>query len=659
MSSSLAGLVNLSSWTGGINVPSLISSLSAAYQIPVTQLQHQQASVQSTLSSWGTLQGAVSSLQSTVSALQQISQLNNRTATLSNAGVASAHVSAQAPLGTYSLSNVVLAQSQSVYSAAFSSSNNQVVGDGSLQIQVGSGTATTININSGNDTLAGIAAAINGAGAGVNAAVVYDGTGYRLTVTSDNTGAASAFSISASGTGALSGLAYSAATSGSSAMTLSQAAQNASLTINGLPVTSASDTVSGAIPGVSLSLLSSGSSTLTVGNDTADFTTAVQAFVTSFNTAMGTINNLTSLQSTATSGGSGVTGPGPLIGNASVSALRTQLLSIISSQGITASSGSAYSSLAAVGINLTQDGTLALDTTSLGAALTADYNGVAGLFGQIGSSASTNLTGIKAGSTTQAGTYAVNVTSPATQATLTASAAIPSGGLASAENLTISEGATVVTVSLAAGATIDSVVSSINATLTQQGLGSIVASNANGLLQLQTAGYGSKQQFSAISDVAAGGGGTGIGNIKQIVTGADVAGTVNGQAASGSGQVLTVTGPGAALGLQVTVTGQGTGAVGNVTLTQGIYQQLTSVLSTALDHRSGFISASETGVSGTITAIQTQIKMAQQNATAQIALLTQQFTAMETEVASMQQVGQYLTAFFNTGNSSSSSSSKG
>ena len=656
MSSSLSNLVNLSSWTGGINVPSLITSLSAAYQVPVTQLQNTVKTDQATLSAWGTLQGAVSSLQSTVSALQQISSLNNRVANLSNSAAVSASVSADAPLGTYTLSNMVLAQAQSLYSQDFASAANTSVGNGSLQIQVGSGAVTTVTIDSSNNTLNGIAAAINAAGAGVNAAVVYDGTGYRLTVTSNDTGAANAFTISASGTGSLSVLSYSAASSASSGMTLSQSALNASVTINGLPVTSASDTVSGAIPGVTLNLLqASGSTSLTVANDTSSFVTAVQAMVTSFNTAMGTINNLTSLNSTATSGGSGVTGPGPLIGDAGVTGLRSALLSIISSQGIADSSGSAYTSLGSVGINLAQDGTLVLDSASLSAALTVDYNGAAGLFGQVGTTSTTNLQYLGASSSTQAGTYAVNVSAPATQATVTASGSFAASGLGSAETLTFVSGTTTVNVNLASGSTLDAAVATINATLSQQGLGNIVASNAGGVLQLQTSGYGSAQQFSVVSNVASGG--SGIGSTQLSASGTDVAGTINGQAASGVGQTLTVTGPGAALGLQVQATGQGTGGVGSVTLTQGIYQQMGSVLAQALNSSSGFIASAQSGVSGTITSLENQVTQAQQNATAQVALLTQQFEAMQVQVAQFTSVGQFLNAFYNNGNTSSSSSS--
>ncbi len=195
----------------------------------------------------------------------------------------------------------------------------------------------------------------------------------------------------------------------------------------------------------------------------------------------------------------------------------------------------------------------------------------------------------------------------------------------------------------------------INATLGQQGLGNIVASNVNGVLQLQTSGYGSGQQFSVLSNVASGG--TGLGTTQISASGTDIVGSINGQTATGNGRTLTATGPGVALGLQVQVSGLGTGNVGSVTLTQGIYQQMGLLLGQALNQQSGFISSAQVGVSGTITNIDKQITEAQQNATAQTALLTQQFASMQVQVAQFQSMGQYLNAFYNTANSSSSNSS--
>ena len=648
MSVSLSGLVS------GIDVQSLVTSLSAAYQKPITLLQNQEQSYQTTLSAWGSVQSALSTLQSTVVQLQGVTQLNNRVANLSNSAAVSATVSADAPLASYSLSGIVLAQSQSVYSQDFASSTNTVVGTGTLQIQVGSGSVTSVSINNNNDTLTGIAAAINNAGAGVSAAVVYDGTGYRLTLNSDNTGSSNAFTVTASGaTASLSSLSYSSGT-GSSGMTLSQAAGNASVNVNGLTISSASNTVSGAIPGVTLNLLqTSGSSTLTVGNDASSFVKSVQLFVTAFNNAMDTLNQVTAYNPTSSSGASGTTS-GALLGNAGIQGLRTQLLNLISGQAVGTTSGTSFTSLAAVGINLNQDGTLSLDSALLSSTLTTNYSEVASLFGQVGTSTNANVQFVAAGNSTQPGTYAINITSGASQAAVTAASAVPSGGLASSETLTITSGTTSVAVALASGSTISGIISTINDTLSQQGLSGITALNNNGSLELQTSAYGGSQSFSVVSNQAAGFGSTGIGTTLLTASGTDVAGSINGQAASGSGQTLTVTGPGPALGLQLSVSGPAVGNIGSITLSQGIYAPMNTLLTGALDTQNGFVAAATNGINTTITGINQQITQLQNNASAQTALLEQQFSAMQVQLAQLKSVGNYLNAFYNTGSSSTS-----
>ncbi|MDA8113579.1 flagellar filament capping protein FliD [Acidithiobacillus sp.] len=642
MSVSLSGLVS------GINVQQLISNLSAAYQQPIMVLESQQQSYQTTLSAWGTLQSSLSSLQSSMSSLQNLSSVNNRSVSLSNNNAATATVSANAATGSYSLSNIVLAQSQSIYSQDFSSASSGAVGTGTLQIQVGSGAVTNVAIGSSNNTLDGIASAINTANAGVNAAVVYDGTGYRLTLTGTGTGASSAFSVTTSGaTGSLANLSYS---SGSSGMTLSQAAQNAGVSINGLAVTSASNTISGAIPGVSLNLLqASGSTTLQVSASNSAFVGAVQSFTTAFNQTMGTINQLTAYNAQAGSGG-------PLLGDASVQGLRTQLLNLISGQGVGVASGSAYNSLGSVGLGLTSSGTISLNTSTLSTALNSDFNSVAGLFGQVGSTSNANVQYVGAGSSTQAGTYALNVSQAATQATVSGSAAVPTSGIAQNESLTISSGSSSVVVSLASGSSLATIVNTINDTLQQSGVTGLTASNQNGYLEIQSNAYGSAQSFSVVSNVAAGASGTGIGTSSLAASGTDVVGTVNAETTSGVGQNLTVTGPGNALGLQLQVMGSTTGNLGTVTVSQGLYQQMNSLLTQALNSQNGFVAAAQNGIASSINGLSAQITTLQQSASNQTSLLTQQFAAMQSQLSQLQSIGQYLNAFYSTGSSSSPTS---
>ncbi len=645
MSASLSGLVS------GIDVQSLISNLSAAYQQPITLLQNQEQSYQTSLSAWGTLQSSLSSLQSALGALQNLGASNNRSVNLANPAVATASVTNGAQLGSYSLSNIVLAQSQSVYSPSFASASNTAVGTGTLQIQIGSGAVSNIVINNGNDTLNGIASAINQANLGVSAAVINDGSGYRLTLTGTETGANNAFTVAVSGaSGSLAELSYSSGASGG--MTLSQAAQNASLSINGLAVTSSSNTVSGAIPGVTLNLQTSGSTTLQVAASNSAFVSAVQSFTSAFNKTMATINQLTSYNAQTGSGG-------PLLGSAAVQGLRTQLLNLISGPGLGVSSGSAYNSLGAVGLGLTSSGTVTLNTGTLSTALNSDYQTVLGLFSQTGSTSSSNVQFISASGSVQAGTYPIEISQLATQATVTASSPVPSGGIAQSESLTIGSGSSSVVVSLASGSSLSQIVNTINATLQQSGMMGLTALSNNGYLELQSSAYGSGQSFTVVSNVAAGASGMGIGTSTLSASGTDVVGTVNGQAASGNGQQLTVTGPGAALGLQLQISGTQTGNLGTVVVSQGLYQQMNGLLSQALNSQNGFVAAAQNGLNGTINGLNAQITTLQQSASNQTALLTQQFAAMQSQLSQLQSIGQYINAFYSNGSSSSSNGSGG
>ena len=120
-------------------------------------------------------------------------------------GAVSASITNDATPGTYDLSNIQLAQPQSLISSGFTSASSNL-GAGSIAIQTGSGPAVTINVPSGQDTLTGIAKAINQADAGVQATVVYDGSSYHLSLTGATTGTAGAFTVT--GSGGLTGFSY-------------------------------------------------------------------------------------------------------------------------------------------------------------------------------------------------------------------------------------------------------------------------------------------------------------------------------------------------------------------------------------------------------------------------------------------------------------------
>ena len=150
---------------------------------------------------------------------------------------ASADSTAQA--GTHSIVVNSLATTASYYTNTVSSATTTIA-SGTFQIAVGSNPAVTVTVDNTDNTLNGLAAAINGQKIGVTASVINDANGARLAIVSNTSGSAGNISVSNNTTG----------------LTFNQAATgaNASLTVDGVPVNSTSNTVSGVIPGVTLNL---------------------------------------------------------------------------------------------------------------------------------------------------------------------------------------------------------------------------------------------------------------------------------------------------------------------------------------------------------------------------------------------------------------------
>ena len=233
-------------------------------------------------------------------ALQKFSAFN---ATLADTSIATATTSSGAVAGSYSLSNIVLASAQQIRKSGIT-----VPADaGTLSIQVGTEAAVNVNIAAGS-TLADVSTAINNAASGISASIINDGTTEHLVLTANDTGSANTITITGSdvgsGTGWAGGPFDYTGTGPNNGWTESVVAGSATLDINGIPVTSASNTLSSTISGVTLNLLKAGSTTLTVTRDTSSLSTAVNAFVKAYNdfnataTTLGSYNAATKVAGT-------------------------------------------------------------------------------------------------------------------------------------------------------------------------------------------------------------------------------------------------------------------------------------------------------------------------------------------------------------------------
>ena len=378
-------------------ITSLIQQASAAFQAPATLIQNQEKPIQAEISALGQVQSSLSSLQSAMAQLANLSSTPPLTVTATPNGTVSGTATSTATPGTYSLSGIVLAHAENLISSRFTSQSSSL-GSGTISIKVGTGSAVVVNIPTGQDTLAGVAAAINAANTGASAAVVFDGTGYELTLTGNKTGSANGFTVT--GTGGLTGLSYHGS---GSPMTQSQAASNAGFTLNGIAVSSGSNTITGSIPGVSLTLEASGSATVTVGTNTSSLSTAAQAVVSAFNSAATTIGQFNTFDPTK--------GAGPLLGDVGIETLLQNILNTVSGPGgVGLPSGTPYTSLSSIGFSVTSSGTVTLNSSTFATALSANYAAVAALLGSVGTATSSDVTVAGVGAA-KPGTYAVNITS--------------------------------------------------------------------------------------------------------------------------------------------------------------------------------------------------------------------------------------------------------
>ncbi len=370
----------------GLNISAIVSSLTSAFGAgQQNQITNQANALDAQVSAFGTFTSSLDSLQGTLAALETPSTLAGFSAAVADNTIATASAASGAVAGTYSLAVQNIATAASLTSQPVASSGT-TVGTGTLTIAVGT-SSTSINIDSTDNTLAGIAAAINSApnNPGVSASIITATDGARLVLSGTTTGAANSITVTQSGgDGGLSALAYPP--NGTTGLTQTQAAADANFTINGYAATSASNVASGAITGVTLNLLKASPeatpattpatydpTTLTISPDTTAAQASISAFVTALNSTLTSIQTLTAYDPTTQTAGA-------LQGNATLQSFQNQLSNILDT--VTANGTGGVNSLADLGITAdASTGNYDTNTTTLANALSSSLSGVGNLLG--------------------------------------------------------------------------------------------------------------------------------------------------------------------------------------------------------------------------------------------------------------------------------------
>jgi flagellar hook-associated protein 2 len=640
----------------GLDVTSIVTQLMQLERRPIALLDNKEVSFQAKLSAFGAFKGVLSSFQGAVRGLAEASRFTAVRSSSSDASVAAASGGSAASVGSYAIEVTKLAQAQKL-AAAGQASSSAAIGTGTLTFDFGtitggtfdaptgkytgagftpSGSASkSVTIDAAHASLEGIRDAINAANIGVTASLVNDGSAspHRLLLSAANGGAPNAMRISVAGDAGLAALlAHNPA--GTQALSQTVAAQNAELKIDGLTISKPSNVVTDAIQGVTLSLAKVGTTTVGVARDTAGVKSAIDGFVKAYNDLNKSLSDLTRFDS-ATRKASVLTGDG------TVRSVLAQIRTVISSALSTAGGG--LTTLTDIGIAFQVDGTLKLDAAKLDKALADPTKDVATLFAAVGKPSDPLVRFSSATQDTRNGSYALALTQIATQGQAVGS---------QAAGLTITAG-----VNDALDVSIDGIAAQVTltaGTYTAATLVSELQAKLNGATALASAGVKitatqsagvltvTSDRYGATSKVGITGGNAAAGLFGTAVStdGTDVAGTIGGTTATGSGQTLSAV-SGDPRGLAVTVTGGTTGERGTIAYARGIAYELDKLVGRMLEDN-GAVDSRIDGLDASIKDIGKRREALEARMVLIEKRFRTQFSALDTLISSMNQTSAFL-----------------
>jgi flagellar hook-associated protein 2 len=503
-----------------------------------------------------------------------------------------------------------LAASHALVSRSTVTSTGAVVASsGTLSVFDANGTETaTIDVGSGS--LAEVVAAVNSSSTGLRASTVQTSPGnYRLQVTSTTSGAAGEFSIT--------GL------DGFTGVDILAQGADARITVGSDPltqysITSTSNTFSGVIPGLSFTVSNEETNvTVEASVDGTKIADDVKALVDAANGVLSTLSKQTGYDSSTKTGGA-------LLGESAIRNLQQQILSTVGGAG-------------APGISLTRDGKLAFDAAKFTTAFEADPTRTKNLYGAtsaftpaLGIPDGTALPLVRTATTAKAGNYAVQVAVTAAREQWRMD---PPGGDIGGQTVVVMQGSRVVTYTAGVGESIADAVAAMNSRMSSSNLG-VTAAVVGASVFFTASAAGTGSAFDVTMNGA---------SATRTVAGRDVAGSIDGYDATGSGTILSLTEEASdANGLafdtsaisDADVSGGG-GYVGDVSYTPGLAQSLANLLEAVTDTRDGSLSRARANRLSDVADLQDSIDSWDRRLEARRATLTKQFTAMETAIAAL------------------------
>jgi flagellar hook-associated protein 2 len=615
-------LFNIGGLASGLDTNSIVSQLMQLERIPLTQVQSRRATYQTKNDAWNQISTKLSDFRTKMRAIDDDSDWKSfAKATSSNTDAVGVSVSGSPSETNVSFTVQRLATSHQMVTDSALTSPSDLVGTGTFEFTL-NGTTHSVTTD-GSTTVADLAAKINQLDAGISANVITVDTGaVELLFSADSSGDDGVFTTNTDLTAL-------------GAVNVAQQGYDSQIVVGSGPgaitIERPTNTITDFISGIAIDLKQTTSSPVSVAasKDNDAIVSKVRDMVTSMNSALSFIESKTK---TATEGG---TSAGPLAADSTARGLKLSLRSAMS--GAVAGLSGSYTTASSVGISLNRDGSISFDETKLRSALESDYEGVKALFARTTSSTDSRVTVSRAANSDVDGSHTVQITQAATKASVTGSLYDPPLVDASFDITTGSKTATVV---VAAGADIDTAINAINAALVDAGIQTIVAVSESGNIIMSATRHGSSESFTV---------GANDFGLAGTFTGQDVAGTIDGAPATGSGRSLSGVGDLDGLILSITASDAqvasagGTLDLGSVTVQSGLASNFTELLDGILD-TGGTIDRATDRWDAQMKLADERIDQLQQRLTDREAALRRQYTSLETTMARLQSVASQLSS---------------
>lgn len=628
------------SFTGlasGLDTNSLVESLMQLERAPITRMQSQRAEYDAKRDAWTGINTQLAEFRTALDDVRRASDFASfNTASSSDEGAISVIAPGSPATTSLQVSVEQLAATHQIATGSSFATTGDAVGAGSFQIDVG-GQVTDI-ATTASTTLADLASLINASDAEVKAAVVQVAAGdHRLLLTANESGAANAFTVSSD----LADFATSDTIS-----TAADARIRLGDPVNGLAVTRSSNVFEDVVEGVTFTAHSTTTSPVTigVGRDAEAAATAVAAVFETANTLLAEVARNTAYDSISQRSA-------PLTGDSSARDLTLSLRSALSE--LVPNAGS-YSTISDLGVTFNRDGSYSVDIDQLTQALEVDYDSVVSMFGSSSSDGGSNVSVVSSTSSTQSGFYDVVVDTAPDVPTIVGSEYSPANQL---EDLNIQYGGINALVNISQNSTIEQAIDAINQGLQAAGITAVLATivdvpaaggGTGQAIQLSVPGrFGSAEELAAWNDQAFG--------LNSVANGVDVAGSIGGEAATGTGDLLLATaGDPTGLTARVSATSDQVGAggwlAGSVGTTQGLADRLDSWLD-RYEGIDGEITRAQDEWDARIDDIDDSVEAFEVRMDLREQQLRREFTAMEQALAQLQDQGSFLTSLLpaNTG----------